>query len=101
MFKAWEPTLSIKPDEKNNMVDLEKLLDERIKSCKGIGEEMRPKAVKVIKNKSLVSVNDANEYDLMSLLVFFTCPEIKTPLLLCIIISSGPVHICQVCIDLY
>ncbi len=63
MFKAWEPTLSIKPDEKNNMKDMEKLLEARITACKNISEGMRPKAVEVILKKSKVRINDANEYE--------------------------------------
>ncbi len=55
MFKAWKP-MYIKPEKEDNMGDLEKLLYARIKSCKNISERLRPKAVKVVLNKSLVSI---------------------------------------------
>ncbi len=56
MFKAWEPTLSIKPEKEENMEDLEKLLDARITACKSISEGLRPKAVEVILKKSKASI---------------------------------------------
>ncbi len=63
MFKDWKPTLSIKPDENNNMEDMEKLLEAKITACKSIKEGLRPKAVEVILKKSMVRINDAHEYE--------------------------------------
>ncbi len=62
MFKAWKP-MYIKPDEKNNLEDLAKLLESRLESraCKHISEELRPKAVEIISQKSMVGIDDADD----------------------------------------
>ncbi len=100
MFKDWKPTLSIKPDEKNNMGDMKKLLDARITACKSISEGLRRYAVEIVLKKSKVSVVLSMSM-IKPVCLRFGCLKIDTLLLLCIMISSGPVHICQICIHIH